>query len=87
MKLNETSSDVISKRLRRAHGQLGAVIRMLDEGKNCDEIVTQLSAVNKAVSRAGYSMITAGLEQCYSAKGKSNELDLKKLEKLFLSLA
>ena len=39
----------ISKRLKRAHGQLAAVIRMMDEGRNCDEIVTQMSAVSKAV--------------------------------------
>ena len=42
----------IAKRVKRAHGQLGAVVRMLEEGRNCEEIVTQMSAVSKAVNTA-----------------------------------
>jgi hypothetical protein len=37
--------DAIAKRIKRAQGQLGAVARMLEEGRNCEEIVTQMSAV------------------------------------------
>ncbi|HMS25365.1 MAG TPA: metal-sensitive transcriptional regulator [Acidimicrobiia bacterium] len=87
VKLNEESTEPISKRLKRAQGQLGAVIRMLEEGQDCESVVTQLSAVNKAISRAGYAMITAGLAECYTAETKPKEIDLKKLEKLFLSFA
>ena len=36
----------IAKRIKRAQGQLGAVARMLEEGRNCDEIVMQMSAVS-----------------------------------------
>ncbi len=48
-KINHVLSDVeqidaISKRIKRAQGQLGAVARMLEEGRNCEEIVTQMSA-------------------------------------------
>ena len=42
----------IAKRIKRAHGQLGAVARMLEDGRNCDEIVIQMSAVSKAVNTA-----------------------------------
>lgn len=87
VQLNEESVESVTKRLKRAQGQLGGVIRMLEEGQDCEDIVTQLSAVNKAVSRAGYALITAGLSECYSNKNASKEVDLKKLEKLFLSLA
>ena len=41
--------DLIVKRIKRAQGQLGAVARMLEEGRNCDEVVTQISAVSKAI--------------------------------------
>ncbi|MFN8015433.1 MAG: metal-sensitive transcriptional regulator [Acidimicrobiia bacterium] len=87
VKLNGDSISLVSKRLKRANGQLTAVIRMLEEGRDCEEFVTQLSAVNKAISRAGYAAIAEGLAQCYSGKSGSKEIDLKKLEKLFLSFA
>ena len=47
----------ISKRIKRAQGQLGAVARMLEEGRSCDEIVTQMSAVSKAVNTAAFKLI------------------------------
>ncbi len=40
----------IATRIKRAQGQLGAVARMLEEGRNCEEIVTQMSAVSKVTS-------------------------------------
>lgn len=87
VQLKDDSVDEISKRLKRAQGQIGAVIRMLEEGEDCEKVVTQLSAANKAVSRAGYSMISSGLGQCYENRTSKSDVDLKKLEKLFLSFA
>lgn len=87
VQLKDESVDQITKRLKRAQGQIGAVIRMLEEGQDCEKIVTQLSAANKAVSRAGYTMISSGLEQCYENSNSKSDVDLKKLEKLFLSFA
>ncbi len=79
--------DVIIARVKRAHGQLGAVARMLEEGRNCDEIVTQMSAVSKAVHTAAFTLISASLEECI-IEGKSNQKAVsEKLQKLFLSLA
>lgn len=87
VQIPEDSQKPIIQRLKRAHGQLGAVIRMIEEGYDCEEIVTQLSAANKAISRAGYALIASGLDECYKNAGSSKDVDLKKLEKLFLSLA
>ena len=87
VKLNDDSVSDISKRLKRAHGQLAGVIRMLEEGQDCQKVLTQLSAVNKAVSRAGYAMLTSGLAQCYESPDGLTQADKKSLEKLFLSLA
>jgi len=53
----------ISKRLKRAHGQLAAVIRMLEDGRNCDEIVTQMSAVSKAVNTAAFTLLSTSLRE------------------------
>ena len=78
--------DAISKRIKRAQGQLGAVARMLEEGRSCDEIVTQMSAVSKAVNTAAFTLISASLKECI-AEGKSNSDEVTvQLQKLFLSL-
>jgi DNA-binding FrmR family transcriptional regulator len=77
----------ISKRIKRAQGQLGAVARMLDEGRNCDEIVMQMSAVSKAVNTAAFTLLSASLKECL-VEGKSNTEEVSaQLQKLFLTLA
>jgi len=77
----------ISKRIKRAQGQLGAVARMLEEGRNCDEIVIQMSAVSKAVNTAAFTLISASLKECL-IEGKTNQDAVtERLQKLFLTLA
>ena len=79
--------DAIVKRIKRAQGQLGAVARMIEEGRNCEEVVTQISAASKAINTAAFNLISASLEECISA-GKSNQSEVtEKLQKLFLTLA
>ena len=73
-------------RLRRAQGQLGGVIRMIEEGRECTDVVTQLAAVSRALDKAGFAIIATNLQQCIVA-GDEATLDKEKLEKLFLSLA
>lgn len=77
----------ISKRLRRAHGQLGAVVRMLDEDASCEEIVTQMAAVSKAVNTAAFNLISASLKECLVNPGADSGAMTAKFQKLFLSLA
>jgi DNA-binding FrmR family transcriptional regulator len=84
---DEAQVDAISKRLKRAHGQLAAVIRMLEEGRNCDEIVTQMAAVNKAVNTAAFTLISTSLKECIVDNKNNNQAVQEKLQKLFLSLA
>ena len=79
--------DAISKRIKRAQGQLGAVARMLEEGRNCDEIVIQMSAVSKAVNTAAFTLISASLKECL-IEGKTNQDAVtERLQKLLLTLA
>ena len=84
---DEEQIDAITNRLKRAHGQLAAVIRMLEEGRNCEEVVTQLAAVNKAVTTAGFTMISASLKECIEDNKNNSAAVTEKLQKLFLSLA
>ena len=85
MQLDANDVKPAINRLKRAQGQLNAVIRMLEEGADCKAVVTQLAAASKAVDRAGFSLIATGLEQCL-AQGDS-AADRAELEKLFMSLA
>ena len=74
-------------RVTRAQGQLGGIVKMLEEGRSCDEIVTQMSAVSKAVQTAAFTLISASLEECI-IEGRSDQKAVsEKLQKLFLSLA
>lgn len=85
MQLEPTEIKPVINRLKRAQGQLSAVVRMLEEGGECKEVVTQLSAVTRALDRAGFAIIATGLEQCLTNPEES--MDKKEMEKLFLSLA
>ena len=85
MKLDSEQMKPVIHRLRRAEGQLGAVIRALDEGRDCQDVVTQLAAVIRALDKAGFAIIAGGLKQCMEDPAAS--LDPAALEKLFLSLA
>ncbi len=87
MELNPDDTTPILNRLRRAEGQLGGVIRMLEEGRDCQDVVTLLAAVSKALDRAGFAIVASGLRQCVSEPEKAGTPDLAALEKLFLSLA
>jgi DNA-binding FrmR family transcriptional regulator len=77
----------VVNRLKRAQGQIGGVIRMLEEGRDCEDVVTQLAAVSRALDRAGFSIVASGLKQCLVEGGDTAQPDTKQLEKLFLSLA
>ncbi|MHA7155363.1 metal-sensitive transcriptional regulator [Arthrobacter sp. TMN-50] len=88
MQLDSTElTPVINRlnRLKRAQGQLAAVTRMMEEGRDCKDVITQLAAVSKALDRAGFAIIATGLQQCITQEDAS--MDKKDLEKLFLSLA
>jgi DNA-binding FrmR family transcriptional regulator len=85
--LNPEEMGAVVNRLRRAQGQIGGVLRMIEEGRDCKEVVTQLAAVNHALDRAGFAIISTGLKQCLTESGDSESVDVKTLEKLFLSLA
>ncbi|CAM5230732.1 metal-sensitive transcriptional regulator [Streptomyces hirsutus] len=83
----------VLNRLRRAQGQIAGVIRMIEEGRDCEEVVTQLAAASRALDRAGFAIIATGLQQCLTGTedglrpGEDREEMRSRLEKLFLSLA
>ena len=87
MELDPEGLGPVINRIKRAQGQLAGVLRMLEEGRECEDVVTQLAAVSKALDRAGFAIVASGLQQCITENGDMNSVDVKKMEKLFLSLA
>lgn len=92
----------IANRLRRAQGQLAAVLTMVEDGRDCRDVITQLSAVSSAIDRAGFAIIAAAMRDCLredevaqeagaGAADDSSSADravrMADLEKMFLSLA
>jgi DNA-binding FrmR family transcriptional regulator len=87
MELDPTRMTSTINRIKRAQGQLAGVLRMLEEGRECEDVVTQLAAVSKALDKAGFAIVATGLQQCLADGGGPDSVDVAKMEKLFLSLA
>ena len=76
----ETSIDVIN-RLKRLEGQIRGVQRLVDEGAECRDIVTQLAAAKGALDRVGFKLMSAAMAE------RGPETDAEELERLFLKLS
>jgi DNA-binding FrmR family transcriptional regulator len=67
-------------RIRRIEGQARGIERMMQEGRNCAEVVTQLAAMRAAVDRLGYELIRGNLRACLIdvdlPRGTSRELEI-----------
>ena len=86
---DDDSIALVLNRLRRAHGQLAGVIAMIEQGRDCKDVVTQLAAVSKALDKAGFKIVATGLRQCLTGEAAEGQQPMTEaeLEKLFLALA
>ncbi|MEZ5210401.1 MULTISPECIES: metal-sensitive transcriptional regulator [unclassified Gordonia (in: high G+C Gram-positive bacteria)] len=90
---DDEATATIINRLRRAHGQLAGVINMIEDGRDCKDVVTQLAAVSRALDRAGFKIVATGLRECLAEDERPDgektgeSLNVDQLEKLFLALA
>lgn len=89
MQVDPEVSRAVLTRLRRVRGQVDGIIAMIEDGRECEDVVTQLAAVSKALDRAGFKIVASGIRQCASAEGDGTPppLSQERLERLFLSLA
>jgi DNA-binding FrmR family transcriptional regulator len=87
MQLDPAGMNPVLNRLKRARGQLDAVIRSIEDGQECRVAVHNLATVSRALDRAGFAIISNTLQQVMQDPEGVTEEDLKELEKLFLSLA
>ncbi|MEY3587263.1 MAG: hypothetical protein RJB32_559 [Actinomycetota bacterium] len=85
MQIPQEELDAVRKRLARAQGQLGGIIKMVEEGRECTDVLTQMAAAQAAINRAAFSLIATGIANCGS--GAEGIADRAKLEKAFLALS
>lgn len=85
----EADQKAIVNRLKRASGQLTAVIAAVESGGDCRQVVTQLSAVSGALDKAGFAIIARAMQVCLTegSDGSDGKPSVEELEKLFLSLS
>ena len=79
----------VRTRLRRVAGQVQGVERMLEEGRECRDVVTQLSAATRALEQAGFRLVAAGLTYCVTEpeKAEADGYPLAEVEKMFMKLS
>jgi DNA-binding FrmR family transcriptional regulator len=89
MELPEAVIEDIRKRLHRVAGQVEGVERMLDQGRECRDVVTQISAATKALEQAGFQLVAAGLTYCIEnpAEAAAEGYPLEAVQKMFMKLA
>jgi DNA-binding FrmR family transcriptional regulator len=86
MRIDEQATSPVLNRLRRAQGQLAGVIAMIESGRDCPDVVTQLAAVSHALDRAGLKIVASAMRQSLAGEGDP-PMTQEQVEKLFLSLA
>ncbi len=80
-------ADVV-RRLNRVQGQIGGIVKMIEDGRDCAAVVTQLAAATKALNKASFAVVGTGMRYCsVHSDEATRDLDLQELEKLLLSLA
>jgi DNA-binding FrmR family transcriptional regulator len=89
VQLPEQVTDEVRKRLRRVAGQVQGVERMLEEGRDCKEIVAQISAATKALEQAGFRLVVAGLTYCLERpeEAEADGYGVDNVQKMFMRLA
>ena len=89
MDLPEEVVDDLRKRLRRIGGQIEGIERMLDDGRECRDLVTQISAAHRALERTGFRLVSAGMTYCISnpEAAEADGYPIDEVEKMFLRLA
>ncbi len=89
MELPDEVVEDVRKRLHRVSGQLAGIERMLDEGRDCKDVVTQITAATKALEQSGFKLVSAGLVYCLTNpdEAEASGYPLEVVEKMFMKLA
>jgi DNA-binding FrmR family transcriptional regulator len=89
MKMPEDVVEDVRRRLHRVAGQVQAIERMLDDERECRDVVTQISAATKALEQAGFRLVAAGLTYCVQnpEDAAAEGYPLEEVQRMFMKLA
>ena len=89
MDLPKSTIDDLLQRLRRVEGQVRGIQQMLTDGRECRDVVTQISAARKALDQAGFKLVASGLTYCLShpEAAARDGYDINDVQKMFTKLA
>ncbi|HVM53418.1 MAG TPA: metal-sensitive transcriptional regulator [Acidimicrobiales bacterium] len=89
MELPDEVIEDVRRRLHRVSGQLAGIERMLDDGRECRDVVTQISAASRALEQAGFKLVAAGLSFCltHPDEAEASGYPIEAVEKMFMKLA
>ncbi len=79
----------VRRRLHRVAGQLQGIERMLDDRRECRDVVSQVTAATKALEQAGFRLVAAGLTYCVEnpEEAEASGYALEQVQRMFLKLA
>ncbi|MFM7068814.1 MAG: metal-sensitive transcriptional regulator, partial [Actinomycetes bacterium] len=71
MELDADTLGDLQRRLRKIEGQVRGIQGMLDDDRDCRDVVTQIAAANKALEQVGFLLVSAGLTWCLADPERS----------------
>ena len=88
MQIPTEDREKLKKRLRRIEGQIRGLQQMIDDGRDCNDVLTQFAAANRALSKAGFGFFAATMEQCriHPEEAVESGYSPEAMEKMFLRL-
>ena len=89
MELDTEITENLTKRLARIEGQVRAIRSMIEDGRECREIITQISAASTGLEQVGFRLLSSGMQRCLQdpKQGAKEGFTLDEVEKLFLKLS
>jgi CsoR family transcriptional regulator, copper-sensing transcriptional repressor len=87
VRIEEDAAQEAVRRLRRIEGQVAGITRMIDSGRDCQDVITQISAASNALDQVGFRLLASGLRHCLTGQDADEDGAAVELERLFLKLA
>ncbi|GEN84829.1 hypothetical protein SLU01_31410 [Sporosarcina luteola] len=78
--------DKVVNRLKRIEGQIKGILRMIEEGKDCKDVVTQLSASRSAIDRTIGVIVSSNIISCMQNVDESNPMSQEEIVKEAVNL-
>jgi CsoR family transcriptional regulator, copper-sensing transcriptional repressor len=72
---NDDTREAILRRLHRVEGQVRGIIRMVEGGEGCEDVLTQVAAARSAMDRVGIHIITHRMKECLVNKAPASPED------------